>query len=63
MTNEFLTTKEVANRYNLSVGTLIFWRHQTKQGTPKGPRWTNLEGAIRYKESDLKEWQEKHNSG
>ena len=63
MNNEkYFTSKEVAERYKISVLSLKVWRSQsTKNGALIGPKSTKLERCVRYKESDLLEWEAKNN--
>lgn len=59
---KYFTTKEVAERYKISVETLEVWRSQsTKNGALIGPKPTKLERCVRYKESDLLDWEAKNN--
>lgn len=58
---EYLTTKEVAQKFSLSLGTLEVWRTQTKKGQEKGPKWTNFHGSIRYHVKDLDVWKSQQN--
>lgn len=59
---DYLTTKQVAEKYKLAAGTLEIWRHLTKNGVPRGPKWQTLEGSIRYHIDDLSAWQNSQNS-
>lgn len=58
----YLTTKQVAEKYNISAGTLEVWRQLTKNGTPRGPKWITLEGSIRYHIDDLSAWEASQNT-
>lgn len=46
--NEFLTPKQLADRWQRPEGTLAQWRYRAK-----GPRYTKLEGTVRYRLSDV----------
>lgn len=60
-TQLYLSTKEVAERYSISIGTLEVWRQQTKNGSPRGPQWSVLEGSVRYHILDLEKWELEQN--
>lgn len=49
--DEYLTTKQVADRLSLSRGTLVNWR-----SLRSGPPFKKLGKAIRYKLSDVIRW-------
>ena len=49
------TTEELAKHLKVVVGTLNNWRHEKP---PRGPKWRNLQGTIRYAENDIVAWQE-----
>lgn len=52
MTDEILTTKQVADRYPfLNVGTLRFWRHN---GT--GPASFTIGSKVLYRRSEIERW-------
>lgn len=53
---EYFTTREVADKFSISQATLESWRKQTKEGTPKGPKWVSFHGSIRYHVKDLDFW-------
>lgn len=61
MNKEFFTTREVAEKYSICINTLEQWRHSSKNGSNKGPKWRKLEGTVRYHISDLEEWEKSHN--
>jgi len=46
-----LTPKELADELRVSVRTLRGWRDRGR-----GPRATRVEGAIRYRRSDVDRW-------
>ena len=48
---EFMTTEEVSTELGIPVGTLRYFR-----STGKGPASFRLEGRIRYRRSDVREW-------
>lgn len=58
---KYYTTKEVAERYKLNPATLIIWRSRSINGALFGPKPTKLERCVRYKESDLLDWETKNN--
>lgn len=51
---EFLTTKELAERYEhkLSVRTIQNWRN-----LQQGPKFLKLGGRVLYRLSDIEEWE------
>ncbi len=57
--NELLHPSQVAQRYEISDGTLANWRREGK-----GPRWIKLGDGKRprvmYRMSDLIEWENDH---
>lgn len=53
-----LTSKEVAEYLQVSVGTVNNWRQNDK-----GPRSTKAGRSVRYKESDVQAWIKSHNAG
>jgi len=52
---EFLTTRQAAKLFALSVGTLEGWR-----SSGKGPATIKIGTAIRYSRVDLDAWLAKH---
>jgi hypothetical protein len=46
--NEFLTPKQLADRWQRPEGTLRQWRHKNT-----GPAYTKLKGSVRYRLSDV----------
>lgn len=53
MDNELLNTKDAARYLAVSTVTLARWRSQGL-----GPRWAKLEGSVRYRLADLREFVE-----
>lgn len=49
--DEILTDRSFAQRYGLSSGTPAVWRCRGR-----GPKFFRMEGAVRYKLSDIEEW-------
>jgi predicted site-specific integrase-resolvase len=49
--DEMLTPQELADELRVSVRTLRGWRDRGR-----GPRVTRVEGAIRYRRSDVDRW-------
>lgn len=52
---KLMTSSEVANRLSVSEATLSRWRT-----SGIGPRWINLNGIARYRQSDLDAFIEEH---
>jgi excisionase family DNA binding protein len=52
----WMTTEQVAEKLGLHPQTIRQWRHR---GTV-GPKSFKMGGAVRYKESDVDAWLEKH---
>ncbi len=48
----YLTPDELAIRYSMHVDSIARWR-----GQQKGPRWTRIEGEMRYALSDVLAWE------
>ena len=48
---EMLTTVELARALKVSSRTLDNWRSESR-----GPAYFRVEGAVRYRVSDVKEW-------
>jgi hypothetical protein len=48
----YLTSAQVAERYQVSPATVKDWRYH---GT--GPEWVNIGGKPRYRLSDLERWE------
>jgi excisionase family DNA binding protein len=53
MSRRFLTENEVAERTQISLGTLRRWRLENR-----GPRYHKFGSLVRYAEDDLTVWQE-----
>lgn len=52
-----LTTREAAEHLSLAEATLEKWRSiSNRTDEAKGPRFLRLEGAVRYRLSDLEEF-------
>lgn len=49
--DNLLTTDDLAEQLQIKPQTLANWRHNNK-----GPKVTKLEGAVRYKQSDVNFW-------
>ena len=61
MTDECLTTRDLASRWKMKPGTLRTWR---ARGT--GPRYfrpNGERGSVRYKLAEIVEWEKVHRSG
>ncbi len=52
MDDSFLTTRELAKRWNLGIETIKKWR-----GSGKGPLYHKLGGGIRYNLEDIEEFE------
>jgi hypothetical protein len=50
--NEFLTTQELADRYQVPVESVRKWR-----GEGTGPRGARFGKHVRYRLSDVEEWE------
>jgi len=63
MTNELLTTDELALELGIKTQTLRLWRSKSRNGRPSGPKWrvirkpNNHSRFVRYHRSDIEEWQ------
>ncbi len=53
--DKILKELEAANRMRLAVHTLRNWRHQRK-----GPPYYKISRSVRYKQSDVEEFLQKH---
>ena len=51
-----LTVAEVAEYLGIATGTLYYWRCRGD----RGPRSIKVEGTIRYRASDVREWSEEN---
>tara|TARA_Y100000287_G_C13977645_1_gene236482 strand:+ start:127 stop:345 length:219 start_codon:yes stop_codon:yes gene_type:complete len=49
-------TKEASKILGVSPNTLNCWRSQSTPKNPKGPKWVNIESAVRYRIKDLEEY-------
>jgi excisionase family DNA binding protein len=58
MSTRFLTESEVAERTQISLGTLRRWRLEKR-----GPRYHKFGSLVRYAEDDLSVWQEAQQRG
>ncbi len=57
MTDEpWLTTEDVAKRFKLKTATIAKWRQNGK-----GPRWSVLEGSVRYNINDIEQYESENN--
>jgi excisionase family DNA binding protein len=54
----FLTELEVAERTQISLGTLRRWRLENR-----GPRYRKFGSLVRYAEEDLMAWQDAQQGG
>jgi hypothetical protein len=54
----FLTTRELSERWRVSVRTLERWR-----GERYGPRWHVIGGNIRYRFEDVLAFEQAHRRG
>lgn len=45
---QYLSTRELAARWSIKPATLLAWRSHAK-----GPRYTKIEGVIRYAMADV----------
>jgi len=52
-----LTTNEVAERFNVTVQTVKLWRR-----IGRGPKFLKLGKSIRYRESDIKAFEDDNES-
>lgn len=48
----YLTSAQVAERYQVSPATVKDWRYHNT-----GPKWVNIGGKPRYRLSDLERWE------
>jgi hypothetical protein len=59
MKKDFLTTKELAERWAMAVGSLENWRQQAR-----GPRYYKMGGSpnsdVRYKIKDVEKFEKEH---
>jgi len=51
---QLLTTREVASLLKVAPATLVDWRHSRQ-----GPKYYKMGREIRYKLTDIAEWEEK----
>jgi predicted site-specific integrase-resolvase len=58
MADSMITEKELADRWQVAEGTLRNWR-----SAGRGPRYVKVEGAVRYSEEDIREFEEKGRRG
>jgi len=66
---EYLTPKDLAERYGIKISTVRVWRQRTKRGQSYGPKWEDTgpvllkpySPRIRYKLTDVLEWEAKNN--
>ena len=54
----YLTERELAQRWRISQRTLQKWRQNNI-----GPAYVKIGGRIRYRLSDIEEWECKHHHG
>lgn len=54
----YLTPRQVAERYQVSVETLKDWRYHNR-----GPKYVKLGQQIRYRLHDLEEWERMREAG
>lgn len=52
-----LKTKEVADRFNITVQTVKLWRR-----TGKGPKFLRIGDSIRYKQTDVEDFENANQS-
>lgn len=55
---EYITTRQLARRWNMSVDTLRKWRYEGR-----GPRYfkpSGPNGNALYKIADIEEWEREH---
>ena len=64
MTSPFLTQRELARRYGVSVSAVRKWREQTRRGHPFGPPWIDSPTMfqpsaprIKYRLADILAWE------
>ena len=55
MNEALLTPREVAARFRVSTRTLETWRF-----AGRGPKYLRIGGHVRYRPSDIHEWEEHH---
>ena len=66
---EYLTPKDLAKRYSITVRTVTLWRNKTRKGAATGPPFEDIgltplnpsAPRIRYKLTDVIEWEAKNN--
>ena len=66
---EYLTPKDLAKRYSITVRTVTLWRKKTRKGEATGPPFEDIgltplnpyAPRIRYKLTDVIEWEAKNN--
>jgi len=66
---EYLRPNDLADRYGISLFTLQQWRKKTRKGEATGPPFEDIgltplnpyAPRIRYKLTDVIEWEAKHN--
>ena len=56
-------TKEASEILGVSPNTLNCWRSQSTLEKPKGPKWVNIESAVRYRIADLREYLKNNTMG
>jgi hypothetical protein len=54
MARRFLTAGELAERWNIAVGTLHYWRNAAP---PRGPVFYKIENAVRYDVDDVEAYE------
>jgi predicted DNA-binding transcriptional regulator AlpA len=54
----YLTPRQVADRYQISVETLKDWRYHGD-----GPKYVKLGQQVRYRLRDLEEWERTREAG
>ena len=65
---EYLTPKDLAKRYSITVRTVTLWRNKTRKGEAPGPPFEDIgltplnpyAPRIRYKLTDVIEWEAKN---
>ena len=63
MTNELITSDQLAEELGVKPQTVRLWRTKTRKGHPSGPKWTViLNNTIRYNREDIENWQNKPNN-
>ena len=56
MSNELITSDQLAEELGVKPQTVRLWRTKTRRGRPSGPKWTViLNNTIRYNREDIED--------